>query len=105
MKIINLTPHKISIYKDDILVRTYESKGVARVFQKSIVVDNIDGIFIYKNIYGDVSGLPEETSNTFYIVSKIVADACPHRSDLLLTNDCVRNEEGVIIGCRSLSRV
>jgi hypothetical protein len=104
MKIVNLTPHKISLYKDDILVRTFEPEGLARATQKSIVVDNIDGIDVCRNIYGDVSGLPEEAPDTFYIVSKIVMDACPSRNDLLLPNDSVRNEQGQIVGCRSFAR-
>jgi len=104
MKIVNLTPHKISLYKDDKIIKEFESEGVARATQKSIVVDNIDGIDICRNVYGEVIGLPEQQPNTFYIVSKIVMDACPDRDDLLLSNDSVRNEEGQIIGCRSFAR-
>jgi hypothetical protein len=104
MNIINLTPHKISIFKGDILVRTFESEGVARATQTSAIVDSIDGIDVCRNVYGEVTGLPEQQPNTLYIVSKIVMDACPDRNDLLIPNDSVRDENGQIVGCRSFAR-
>jgi hypothetical protein len=104
MKIVNLTPHKVVLFKGNEIIREFESKGLARATQTSAVVGTIDGIDICKNIYGEVSGLPEEAPDTFYIVSKIVMDACPSRNDLLLPNDSVRNEQGQIVGCRSFAR-
>jgi len=104
MKIINLTPHKIVLFKGNEITKEFDSEGLARANQTSIVVDNIDGIDVCRNVYGNVTGLPEQQPNTFYIVSKIVMDACPDRNDLLLPNDSVRNENGQIVGCRSFAR-
>ena len=39
---------------------------------------------------------------TFYIVSQLVKSALPNRSDLLVPAEMVRDEKGMIIGCKSL---
>ena len=39
---------------------------------------------------------------TFYIVSQLVKSALPNRSDLLVPAEMVRDEKGVILGCKSL---
>jgi hypothetical protein len=42
------------------------------------------------------------TPNTYYIVSQIIKNALPHRDDLLVPADVVRDDRGNIIGCKSL---
>jgi hypothetical protein len=39
---------------------------------------------------------------TYYIVSQLVKSALPHRFDLLVPAEIVRNSAGIIIGCKSL---
>lgn len=40
----------------------------------------------------------------YYIVSQLVKSALPDREDLLVPAEVVRDEQGHIIGCRSLGR-
>jgi hypothetical protein len=40
----------------------------------------------------------------YYIVSFMVKSASPGRKDLLVPNELVRNEKGIIIGCKSFSQ-
>ncbi len=40
-----------------------------------------------------------------YIVSLAVAQAARDRKDLFVPDDLVRDEKGVIVGCRRLARV
>lgn len=47
--------------------------------------------------------LPKEESGIYYIVSLVVQLAFPERNDLLVPFDLVRNEKGVIIGCKAFS--
>lgn len=50
--------------------------------------------------------LLENTEKTYYIVPLLIAQAFRgRRDDLLVTNDPIRDEQGRIVGCRSLARV
>lgn len=106
MEIINKTPHKINFVTEDGEVeKTIEPDAIpARVGSTSVIVGEIDGIKIEETQFGEVEGLPPEKEGVYYIVSRIVANAASSRTDLLVPGQQVRDEEGRIIGCRSLSR-
>ena len=48
---------------------------------------------------GNETALPEPVEGTYYIVSRIACEAMPERSDLLMVDGTVRDENGRIIGC------
>jgi hypothetical protein len=108
MNIVNLTPHSITFVGEDgnILLKVEPSGALARV-QATIVAtgDTVCGIPITKTRFGEVEGLPEPEEGTTFVVSRMVAESMPGRSDLLIPNESVRDEGGNIIGCRSLTRV
>ncbi len=62
------------------------------------------GIFypIVRVTFGDVVDLPEERPDTFLIVSAMVRSALPNRKDLASPGDLIRNDQGVVIGCKNL---
>ena len=62
-------------------------------------------IDIMEKSFNEVEGLPEPQEDTYYIVSALVAGAAKNRDDLLIPNDTVRDEQGRIVGCRSLARI
>ena len=110
VKIINLTPHDINFVgatiDGDIV---FPSAGIARAEE---ITEQLDAIWdgynrfpVVKKKFGRVSNLPEQQKNTFYIVSVIVANALPERSDLLIVSETVRNEKGQIMGCKSFAHV
>lgn len=105
MKIVNKTPHIINFVDENGETTKKISPDVisARVTSTSIIIGEIDGIQIEKTQFGEVEGLPEEEEGVYYIVSRLVANAC-QRTDLLVPGQQVRDKEGKIIGCRSLSR-
>ena len=108
MTIINLTPHDINICLDGGL--TIPASGeCARVAATTVVTDHImvDGVRIpiTRTQFGEVEGLPAPQEDTLYVVSSLVATACPGRDDLVIPNEAVRDDKGRIIGCRSLGRV
>jgi len=111
MKFINLTPHPIQIWDSDKNVIVYQAtKPSARCTEEfeeiGIIEDENDNwIRIGELSYNQVYNLPEPQENTFYIVSVLVAQSCPDRTDLLVPYDLVRNENGSITGCRSLVRI
>lgn len=103
---INLTPHTLNIIRDgdeDIIIPP--SGNVARCAVNRRQIGTIDGVPINATEFGAVHGLPDPAPGTYYIVSALVAQACPHRVDLLITDDAVRDESGRIIGCRAFARV
>lgn len=104
--IFNLTPHDINLYRGDELVETIVSCGAARVSVRSEIIGEINGYPISKNFYGEIIGLPEPQPGVFYVVSALVAQAAAgQRTDLLVVNDTVRDQEGRIIGCRGFARI
>ena len=111
MKIINLTPHTVNICDEtETVVRSFPSEGNARV---QTVNDNrqpIDGIPVKQVSYQATEGLPnyEAGQGRVYIVSMLVAQANPYRSDLMCPNtapgEVVRDSAGQIIGVKSFAR-
>lgn len=109
MKIINLTPHELNLIIGDKEIRILPSGIIARceVTRQqidSIIVDSVE-IPINKAVFGKVENLPEPQDNTIYVVSSLVAQAVPHRNDVFVPDDTVRDDQGRIIGARALARV
>lgn len=105
--IINLTPHTIHIMPDgpDGQITTIPSSGEARAQTTREKAGTINGIQVYRTRFGAVEGLPESQEGTTYIVSSITAQAVPHRDDVFIPDDIVRDEQGRVIGCRALGRI
>lgn len=104
MTIKNLTPHSITMFKEDGSKAVFLAESVsARCTTTTEVVSSLDGITITKSKFGETVGLPSYSKGTYYIVSRIVAEANRGRSDLLIVNETVRDNKGVIVGCRSLA--
>ena len=110
--LVNLTPHVINFYNDkNELIYSVEPSGkVARLKTETVTtgyyqVDHAK-IPITKTVFGKIENLPEfDDGETDYIVSSLVAQACTNRWDIFIPNDSVRDENGNIIGCRSLGRI
>lgn len=107
MKIVNLTPHAITFMRaneEENLVINPSGK-VARVSNETRQINTIDGIPVMQNVYGEIVDLPDPQEGVIYLVSSIVAARCSERNDVFIPNDSVRDDQGRIIGCRSLARV
>lgn len=106
MNIVNLTPHAINLIGENGKQRTITPSGnLARVAAKTVIVGNIDGIPVTTTEFGEVEGLPEPSENTIYVVSSLVAQRTPERTDVYIPSESVRDENGRIIGCKSLGRI
>ena len=110
MNIINCTPHPIKICNPDtkeVLVTFKKGEVVPRLHQDEQYLGCIDygriGIAVTKTVFGEVQNLPEQQEDTIYIVSRLVKQACPDRTDLLVPGGVIRDDEGRIIGCSGLS--
>lgn len=108
--IINKTPHDVHIVAEVEgkikIVRTYPRSGYEiRLSVK--VVPNVplsDGTPTTRTQFGNPEGLPDFQIGVMYIVSQLVKNALPHRTDLLVPAEVERDKNGVILGCKSLGR-
>jgi hypothetical protein len=123
--VINCTPHDVVIYsaadcymRDGCLYlrddaekfpkpfRTFPAaKKPARVTFAQDHAGMVDGILIYRWFTEEIVNLPEPKPDTCYIVSKILAQACPEREDLIFPGTVVRDADGHVVGCVDFSRV
>jgi hypothetical protein len=110
--LVNLTKHDIVIMlKDQPDVRIRPSGTVARVpvqHQDTIEYVSAGGLNIpikkTARTPGTVVDLPDPVPGYLYLVSRLVAEAYPERTDLAIPNELIRDAFGTIIGCRSLAR-
>lgn len=126
---VNLTPHDINIVGEDGSIQHVipPSGAIARCKveretidhgyiyipinkpdpdnPRTFIVSNHVEVPITQTKFGEVEGLPEKEYKTIYIVSSLVAQACKDRTDVFIPDDTVRDNEGKIIGCRSLGRI
>lgn len=104
----NLTPHEVKIYKlngttPDLDVVIEAGETIARVSCEYIKVDKkVDGIDLYRPVFGEVTGLPEYEKDVYLLVSTMVREALPLRSDLVSPGQLLRDDDGNVIGCLGL---
>ena len=128
MKLLNLTPHPITFLDENNNVilelpgcdnpprakEKRKKKGTvchaefAAIHTEEIWNDSnyaTTVIPLNKVELSEIENLPDVSLEYYYIVSRIVAEACPERTDLFIPDETVRDENGRIIGCRALAQV
>lgn len=117
MKYVNLTLHEINIYVAEVDVDGNDTKETrlsltvppsgteARIAVKpryyATVLSPVE-VTLYRQIVGEVTGLPEPQPDTIFIVSARVRLAVPERRDVASPGELKRNEKGQPIGCIGL---
>lgn len=109
-KIVNLTPHTISVFNEDGTIKAvFPSEGIARASQTAEHIGEINGIELVSMRFGQTDGLPVPTEGTYYIVSVVTANAARAEgrttNDLIITTDPVRDADGRIIGCKRFATI
>ncbi len=105
MRIVNLTPHAVTING-----LTIQPDGrIPRLREETREVDQItvDGhtLPVIETTLGELEGLPEPADGVVYVVSRMVAEAAPRRHDLYFPGRLLRDSEGRIVGAESLARL
>ena len=100
VKIVNLTPHEVTVFLDEDK-RVFKTSGkVARLPSKTIKVGWLKGIPLTNtSFFKSEIDLPPQKRDTYYIVSRMVLNAKPNRKDLLVPSGIIRNAKGKITGC------
>lgn len=104
----NLTPHEVCIYDmvgvtPDLSLVIEGGETVARVSCEYQKVDKVvEGVAVYRPIFGEVTGLPACEEGVYLLVSTMVREALPLRTDLVSPGQLLRDEEGNVIGCLGL---
>jgi len=105
MKLINLTPHVVTLHRaDGGIMSVHPSGEVARVSQVATQIGWVRNMPIITTRPGPVTGLPafEADEDAGYIVSALVRIALPDRIDLFSPADLVWDAAGAVIGCKAL---
>ena len=106
MKLINLTPHTLTLHGVGGAITVAPSGAIARlaVTRVELTPVLVDGVVLPVNrpTIGAVSGLPPESDGgVLYIVSAMVAEAV-RRRDVASPGELVRDGAGVVTGAKGL---
>ena len=109
VRLINRTPHRVDLIGDDgrIVSIQPESAPIRLAVERTVVETLTIGsvpIPICRTTVVAGDGPPEPVEGSLFIVSRLVADAYPDRSDLVVPDRLVRDADGVVLGARGLSR-
>lgn len=109
-RLMNLTPHPITVLdQDDHVLITVAPEPTSARCQEHLqpegflLVDDQLRVPLARTSYGEVTGLPHEDARTVLIVSAVVAEALPQRTDLVVPVGQVVVDRQVL-GCRALQR-
>ena len=102
--VFNFTPHTLNVVCGDGSVKTLPSVGIARVATSVKALDPVCGFDVVSTTFSDVTGLPDYDPDKYYVVSRLVLSACPGRADLLCPGELVRDNDGIVIGCKGFSK-
>lgn len=108
-RLVNATPHDVVVVDVDGNSVVIPPSGVLPRIVEDVVHESARRseviTFRYcEAVIGELVDLPEPRDGVVYVVSRLVAYAAPHRRDLLVPFDEIR-EEGRVVGCRALANV
>ena len=103
-QLINLTPHPVKIRRSDgTFITLPKGEIVPRLATENTVVGEIDGAPVNKTVFGATTDLPEAIDGTTLVVSRLVKDANPGRTDLVCPGTAIRDDDGNIVGADGFS--
>lgn len=115
MKLINYTPHAVNVIGDNGNLTIPPSGYVARISTMTqdrgrrvvngvpvhFAVPRYGTVEVHQADNGEVYEMPQEKEGVGYIVSGVVREKM-NRGDIFSPGDLVRDDQGRVIGCRTL---
>lgn len=105
------TPHSLAVFGDaENPLFTHDPDGAParlsedRLPAKGLSIGGAEIPLIDLSYSDTVTDLPSARDGVWVVVSRVTAQAVPHRDDLVFPLDEVRDSENRIIGCRALGR-
>ena len=114
-RIINYTPHDVVLLdgKGNVIHTFKPQKRPVRMKTGVKTLAKFDDVPVKQVTFGEAN-LPQangkdptskDYKGRYYIVSALVATRHPERTDFLMPHDVVRDEKGVVLGCKSFAVV
>jgi len=110
--LVNLLPCKFTLLDKEgkeviSLSRSENPPRVVDIGRREGGVYNFGGVEVEVSrlSFQEVKGIPEESLERSYIVTREVAQALPDRCDLYFPDKALEDKEGNIIGFRALARL
>lgn len=114
-RIINYTPHDVVLLdgKGNVIHTFKPQKRPVRMKTGVKTLAKFDDVPVKQVTFGEAN-LPQangkdptakDYKGKYYIVSALVATRHPERTDFLMPHDVVRDEKGVVLGCKSFAVV
>src|SRR5690554_3370931 len=105
----NLTPHPVNLILDGHTITLPPDGTPPRVATTetpagTVAVDGAE-VPVVQVGTGDLEGLPDQQPGVWLLVSRMVAEAAPHRRDLVIPHGLVRDDVGRVVGCSALGQV
>jgi hypothetical protein len=108
MLVVNLTPHPITLAQGDRTVTVPPCGTVARVATTEVEVGHVDvdglDIPVLNLQFGQVEDLPAPREGVLYLVSALVGQACPDRTDVVSPGRLIRDDQGRVVAAAALVR-
>jgi len=108
MNIVNLTGHDVIVRTGNGDIKIPAKDPMFRVRYTTMQLGDLNtpygSVPLTKNIYIRVKNPPPIVKETYYLVSRLVAELYPERDDFVITNGLIK-EKGRAIACRSLGKI
>lgn len=104
-RFLNLTPHPVTIHKDNGDTVTLPVDGPApRLAVDREPLGELGGFSVVRSTMGEPEGLPEPEEGVTIIVSALVAEhsSLAGRTDIAYPGEAIRDDNGRIVGCQGL---
>jgi hypothetical protein len=107
---VNMTPHPVNLLTTEgEEIATFPSKGTIRLDKFSIQIGSLNvndhEVDLLFSAFNPSDDIPEPVEGTMFIVSALVANAYPERTDFVMVENTVRDDNGRIIGCTAFASV
>lgn len=105
MKLLNLTPHPLTLVGENGTLTVPPSGQVARlaVTRTACAPVTVDGVTlpVSRTTLGEIVNLPAPAPGVILVVSALVAEAAA-RADVMSPGELLRDSSGAVIGARGL---
>lgn len=102
MELRNYTPHPLALHGPEGILNLPVAGPAPRLAVSRQDLGTLAGLPLVRSSMGKVEGLPEPVAGVVLVVSALVAEAAPERTDLVYPGEAIRDGAGRVVGARGL---